>query len=65
MMTSFPCAVILAAGMGGQLGCFTQTLASIACISFVDPNPLSSLTISKVGGSLFCTLPVTNERINS
>ena len=51
MMISFPCAVISAAGMGGWLGCLTQTLASIVCISFlfffflicisfVDPNPL-------------------------
>jgi len=65
MTVSFPCAVISAAGMGGRLGCFTQILASIVCISFVDPNPLSPLTVSKVGGSPFCTLSVTNGRISN
>ena len=39
---------VTSADMGRWLGSFTQTLAPIACISFVDPNPPSPLTV-KVG----------------
>ena len=44
MVLSFPC-TMTSAGMGGPLASFTQTLAPIACISFVDPNPPSPLLI--------------------
>ena len=46
MVLSFPCSV-KSAGKGGLLGCFTQTLASITCISFVDPNPPSPLLVRR------------------
>ena len=60
----FPCTV-LSAGLGGPLGCFTQTLTPIACISFVDPNPASPLTFCKIGGFPFRTLPITHGRTHN
>ena len=64
MILSFPCTVTSAA-IGVLLGCFTQTLVPIAVISFMDPDTLSLLNVSKVRGSPFCTLPITHGRISN
>ena len=64
MVLCFPC-IIISAGMGGLLGCFTQTLAPLASISLMDPNWPSLLTGSKMGDILFHALPITRGRISN
>ena len=64
MVLCFPC-IIISAGMGGLLGCFTQTLAPLASISLMDPNWPSLLTCSKMGDILFHALPITRGRISN
>ena len=59
MVLSFPC-IIISAGVGRLLGCFTQTLAPIASISLMDPNWPSLLTVSKMGDILFHALTITH-----
>ena len=64
MVLSFPC-IIISAGVGRLLGCFTQTLAPIASISLMDPNWPSLLTVSKMGDILFHALTITHGRISN
>ena len=64
MVFSFPCAMTSPGTVGLEV-CFTQILPSAAYISFVVLNPLSPLTVSKLGGSPFCILKITHEIIHN